>query len=150
MTTDQQSNTQFLNVDLDIYSRSDLQPLVSALGRKVIVLHAGRYQRIFSAHLELTRTIRSADAAIRAFCVLIESLGRRERALWNASRKRDFSIGVDAGAYPRAYEFALAAGTLQAAARLGARVSIVVYAPGHSPCWGYSLAAAARASSEAV
>jgi hypothetical protein len=31
--------TEFLNVDLDIYSRFDLQPLVKALGKKVIILY---------------------------------------------------------------------------------------------------------------
>src|SRR4051812_46541405 len=31
---DKQSTTQFLNVDLDVVSTSDLQPLVNAFGRK--------------------------------------------------------------------------------------------------------------------
>ena len=149
MTTDRQSITHFLNVDLDIYSRSDLQPLVSALGKKVIVLHAGRDKRTFSAHLELARNARNADAAISAFCVLIESLGPRERALWNASKIRDFSIGVQAGDHPRACEFALAAATLKAAAKLGARVSFVVYAPENSSCWGDSPAVAVLAAPDA-
>jgi hypothetical protein len=36
------SATHFLNVDLDIYSRSDLQPLVDGFGRKVSVMYVGK------------------------------------------------------------------------------------------------------------
>ena len=48
------AQTRFLSVDLDIYSRSDLQPLLDALGRKVIVLHAGPVEgkRSYEAHVE--------------------------------------------------------------------------------------------------
>lgn len=44
--------TTFLNVDPDLFSRSDLQPLVTALGQKVFVLHVGRDRQTYSAHLE--------------------------------------------------------------------------------------------------
>jgi hypothetical protein len=36
------ASTHFLNVDLDIYSKADLQPLVSALAKKIMVLYVGR------------------------------------------------------------------------------------------------------------
>jgi hypothetical protein len=64
--------THLLNVDLDIYSRSDLQPLVTAFGEKVFVLHVGRYKRTYKAVLELTptRIAKSADSRILAFCKL--------------------------------------------------------------------------------
>ena len=47
------NTTAFLNVDLDIYSRWNPQPLLKALGRKVLVLHAGRHGRGYAAHVEL-------------------------------------------------------------------------------------------------
>jgi len=59
--------THFLNVDLDIFSRCDLQPLVTALGRKVFVLWTGRIGRTRCAHLELAGITKAADATIRAF-----------------------------------------------------------------------------------
>jgi len=64
--------THLLNVDLDIYSRSDFQPLVTAFGKKVFVLHAGRYKRTYKAVLELnsSRIAKSADSKIVAFCKL--------------------------------------------------------------------------------
>ena len=61
-------NSQFLNVDLDVYSRSDLQPLVKGFGKKVIALYVGREKRMYSVHLELAGFQRpSADATIRHF-----------------------------------------------------------------------------------
>ena len=124
--------THFLNVDLDIYSRLSLQPLVSALGKKVFVLHAGREKRTYCAHLELTRITKNADATIRAFCALIESLPTAERELWNMAKVRDFNIGVQAEARPHSHETALAVETVKAASEVGARIVFTVYAPeGH-------------------
>lgn len=121
-------STRFLNVDLDIYSRFDLGPLVQALGKKVVVLYAGRVKRAYRAHLEIARFTNNADATIRAFCSLIAKLDSDTRELWNQATHRDFNIGVDAGFAPRAAEFVLAAHTVRAAAELGARIVFTVYA----------------------
>jgi hypothetical protein len=120
--------THFLNVDLDIYSKADLQPLVAALGKKVMVLYVGRIKQTHSAHLELTKITKSADTTIRGFCSLIETLPRMERDLWNAAKVRDFNIGVQAGTEPLSTEFALATETLRAAHKLGARIIFTIYA----------------------
>ncbi len=126
---DRSSATHFLNVDLDIYSRYDLQPLVRAFGRKVIALHVGRDRRRYCAHLELSRFSKSADSTIRAFCGLLKSLPSAEQDLWSAAQARDFNIGVQAGTHPHSSEFALAAKTLKAVHELGARIVLTVYAP---------------------
>jgi hypothetical protein len=39
------ATTHFLNVDPDVYSEADLQPLVAALGNKVMVLYVGRIRQ---------------------------------------------------------------------------------------------------------
>ena len=121
--------THFLNVDLDIYSKSNLQPLVTALGKNVIVLHAGLDRRTFCAHLELARVTRSADSTIRGFCSLIQALPGTERDLWNSARVRDFNIGVQAATQPFSHEIALAAETVKAASEVSARIVFTVYAP---------------------
>jgi hypothetical protein len=127
----QQDNsvTQFLNVDLELYSRSDLEPLVSSLGKKVVVLFAGRERGRYLARLELARTTRTADSTIRAMCKLIRGLPQPMRTLWDGATARDFSIGVQAGTKPHSCDFVLEAGTVQAVASLNARVLLTVYAP---------------------
>jgi len=121
------ATTHFMNVDLDLYSRRDLQPLVEAFEKKVFVLYAGRVKRTYCAHLELARNPRNADYAIRAFCALVEALPRQTRDLWNNAKTRDFSVGVQAGARPNPADFVLAAETLKAVSRLHARVVFTIY-----------------------
>jgi hypothetical protein len=123
------SITEFLNVDLDIYASYDLQPLVDALGRKVMALYVGRQRRSYAAHLELAGIPRSPDAAIRRLCAAVQALPRRERQLWSRARRRDFSIGVQAGEQPHARDFTLDAPTVELVARLGARIVVTVYSP---------------------
>src|ERR1700687_874036 len=123
-----QDAAHFLEVDLDIYSKTNLQPLVSALGKRVFVLHVGRVKRTFCAHLELTRITKDADTTVRAWCVLIESLPKAERKLWKTATVRDFTMGVQAGTQPHSYWFALATETSKAAYEVGARIAFTVYA----------------------
>lgn len=119
--------TRFLNVDLDIYSSSDLQPLVSSLGKKVIVLYVGREKRTYSAHLELARITANADSTIRHFCTFIESLPKAALQRWNSARSRDFNIGVQAAPQPNSCRFVLDAETVKAASDVGARIVLTVY-----------------------
>ncbi len=102
---------------------------MSALGEKVNVLYVGRIGRTYCAHLELAKITKTADATIRGFCALIEGLPKAQRDLWNAAKKRDFNIGVQAGTQPFSRDFALAEETLKAACKLGARIVFTVYAP---------------------
>lgn len=120
--------TTFLNVDLDISSRSDLAPLVVALGRKVIPLYVGREGRGYSAHLELARVPKDANTAIQRFTTLVRALPADARALWQTAATRDFNVGIQAALHPHAYTHALAPDTLSAAASLNARVVFTVYA----------------------
>jgi hypothetical protein len=120
----------FLNVDLEIASRRDLQPLVNILGQNVIVLYKGCDRRTHRAHLELFGTAKTADAAIRRFCDLLDRLPKPARALWNSAKERDFNIGVQAAMQPRSYEIALAQETVAAMAALKARIVFTLYAPG--------------------
>src|SRR5437868_4051787 len=113
------SAAQFLNVDLDVYSRSDLQPLVNSFGKKVIALYVGHERRMYSAHLELAAVQKpSADSTIRAFCTLVRALRKTERELWNGAKTREFSIGVQAGQQPFACDFRIEAETVKAVAEL--------------------------------
>jgi hypothetical protein len=126
-----QEETRFLNVDLDLYSKSSLQPLVTTMGEKVVVLHVGRHKRTYNAHLELAASglSETADSLIRSFCALIRALPRSAVEIWNAAKVRDFNIGVQGDVHPPSFEIALAPETLRAASLLKARIVLTVYAP---------------------
>jgi hypothetical protein len=121
--------THYLNVDLDIYSRYDLQPLVSRLGRKVSVLYVGRESKRYCAHLELANVTSSANSTIHAFCRLIQALPKAELHLWNVATKRSFSVGVQAGETPTTCDFAIRAKTVKAVSEVAAEIVLTIYAP---------------------
>lgn len=122
--------TLFRNVDLDIYSQSDLQPLVTALGDHVIDLYVGRVRRTYEAHLELNyRRGQTANSVILGFCKLINRLPPMERTLWNRAKIRSFDIGIDVPKRDRHFWIAVSPEAVQAAAETGAQIAITVYGP---------------------
>ena len=117
-------NPNFLNVDLEIRSRRDLQPLLTFWGDQAL-LHAARVGRIYCASLEVRRYFRkpTADGTIRGFCSLIRKLPPKERELWDTAFVRDFNIGFDAG-YSTTV---ITAAALETTVEVGARIVITVY-----------------------
>ena len=130
MNADLSETAQFLNVDLEVASRTDLAPLEAALGKRVFTLYIGRQRRTYRAHFELSRSTNSADATIRGFCALIEKLPKDARKHWGNATRRDFSVGIQAGDKPSTLDTVLEAETVQAAARVNARIVFTLYAPG--------------------
>jgi hypothetical protein len=123
------SDTQVLNVDLDIWAESPLDALTHAFGKRVCVLHVGREGRSFSAHVELAIMPRDPERLIRRFVDLVERLPRAARRLWDQARVREFNLGIQAGTSPYSYELRLQPQTLRAMAKVDARFGLTVYAP---------------------
>jgi hypothetical protein len=121
--------TDFIAVDFDIRSKSDLQPLVTALGDRICGNHVTREGRTYWARFSLARATKSADTAIRAFATMISTLPKAQRKLWDAAETREFDIGVQAAMEPFCYEMLLSAEVVDAVARLNARIRFTVYAP---------------------
>jgi hypothetical protein len=117
----------FLNVDLIIYSRSDLQPLISAMGKHLIVLYLGREGRVHKSCVEVSGMPKTPESAIRAFCKLIENLSPADRKLWDNAKTRTFDIGVDSGPKDSYFWFPLSPEILARAAVLNARIAVTVY-----------------------
>ena len=128
--TGAEMTTHFINVDLDVRSRSPLEPLASAFGQAVCVLHVGREGKLHGAHFEVADSHdKDADAILREFVALIRKLPPRARKLWKDARSRDFNIGIQSAAAPLFHELHLGAKTLQAVARVGGAIVITTYAP---------------------
>jgi hypothetical protein len=119
----------FLNVDLEIFSRSSLEPLVAAFGKKVLVLYLGPEFGLNKAVLEIPGRSKSPDFCILRFCRMINSLPIRERAIWSSARSRTFDIGIEAPPKARIYWSPISEKAIQAAAEVNARIAISVYNP---------------------
>ncbi len=69
--------TDYLNVDLELFSKSSLEPFVKAMGDKIMVLFVGRIKRTYRAHVELAGSglpKDKPDSTIRTFCALMISI----------------------------------------------------------------------------
>jgi hypothetical protein len=119
--------TSFLNVDLDIYSKSDLAPLVHALDKKVSVLYLGREKRLFSTHLELSSHRKNADETIRTLVRLVAALASPARKLWDSAIGRTFNIGIQSGEAPDYFQLALSPATLRDVSSVKGHIIITVY-----------------------
>ena len=128
--------TLFLNVDLDIRSKLDLQPLVDAMGDKTTVMYVGRVKRHYQARLELDGSHRNAagykrspEAIILGFCKVLQKLPPDAREFWDDSKTREFDIGIESGKPYRFYWFDISPRTLQAALEVNAQIAVTIYGP---------------------
>ena len=118
----------FINVDFDIWSRSDLSPLVSALSAKAHDLNNERSRGRHWVTFELNVHPRTADQAIRRFGALIEQLPRPTRRLWNEATVREFNVGLSRS--EERQDVVLSEETVALAARLSARIVATLYPRG--------------------
>jgi hypothetical protein len=119
----------FLNVDLEVFSKSDLQSLVAALGSKVHVHYLGKEFGLFKAYLDLALQPKTPESGILRYCKLVQKLPPSERSIWNAAKSRSFDIGIEAPKRGSHYWTAVGADAVRAAAEVGAQIAISVYSP---------------------
>ena len=120
----------FMNVDLDVLSRSRLEPLATAFGSAVTVLYVGGEGRLFEAHFELADSFeKDADTLMQEFVDLVRGLPPSARKLWNGATARDFNVGIQSALKPHCHELRLTAKTLDAVAGVRGSVVITTYAP---------------------
>lgn len=123
------NDTCFLNVDLDVFARSRLEPLADAFGARVLPLYVGAHGNRFRAHFELDASPRAgADRLIVGLVRLVRTLPPSARAIWNRAYRRDFNIGIQAGITPDSYELSLKPETLRLASSVNARIVVTIYA----------------------
>jgi hypothetical protein len=141
----------FINVDLEVWSATDLVAFAAALESKSLVLYAGKVGRRFLVSIE-SKATRLTDPArtIRALLRVIESLPASARRDWDRATARVFNVGFEGGEvvklqekpkgsgrwYPSRggdaamhCETSLSAELLQAVARIKGTITTTVYAP---------------------
>jgi hypothetical protein len=122
---------EFLNVDLEIHSRSSLKPLLSELGARMYVLHSQSKPNNHFANLEISRSWKkpSVDKTIAALCDAIESVSPKARAVWKKARSKVFDIGLDIDPTASHLYQSLSNESLRRIADLGGRIIVTCYNP---------------------
>ncbi len=130
----------FINIDLELTSSDDLQPLADELGESVFVLHCDKMPNLneFWASLEIgdydiyqsyddkNKDIGGVDVLLSAFCDLLENLSPQSQSLWKKCKKREFDVGFGCGNTEKSFHTQIRAETLKRVSALGASVLITV------------------------
>ena len=121
------TNTQFINVALDVQSSTDLSALVRALEPKTHVLQAdggiARFELVTYRRLPL-------ETVLKGLLSLVEALPPEARAAWERCETRDFNAGFQAppAGFPGPMPwFEVSPQTLQRMAALSGRLIITLY-----------------------
>jgi hypothetical protein len=117
---------RFMNVTLVIYSKTDLEPLTSAIGKKMFVLYLGREHGAYKACLMANRSGKSPESEIRAFCKIIRGLPPSALKLWHGAKSRMFDVGIDFEP-SGTYWFEISQETVADLAKLQAQIAVTVY-----------------------
>ena len=120
---------RFLNVDLEIDSLEQLQPIIDDFGEDVLVLYHGKNGNGFDfAAFEVSaESDRDGDGIISTFCVLIENLSPESKSIWDKCHSKKFDVGFQSGDFPRSYQTEIRADTIERVAQLGASIVITIY-----------------------
>ena len=123
----EEDETAFLNVDVDVFSKSPLEPLATALANKLSVQYIGRVGRgLFQLHFAPYQA-KSANSAVKRIVEVIDSLPSPPRRLWNTAQRRVFDAGFQGGRRPHCREFELDQEVVAAVARVGGSMRITIY-----------------------
>jgi len=126
-----------MNTDLDLVASCDLAPLAAALkSQGVFALHVTQHKKgrcYGTFEVDGTsydyRYLSDPDKTISAMLDAIESLGKKDRAVWKVCSLREFNIGYECGDEPWAFNDVLTNETLLRMAKLGASLRITLYPP---------------------
>jgi hypothetical protein len=121
-----QNTAHFLNVDLDIRSKSELAPILKEFGRRVALMHCGPVGPRHLLAVETAKQYKDPDSTTHALCDLVDALSPSARRLWDSADKQ-FDIGYEWAPGLNTSQFSLRPDTLLRVARLGARLTITHY-----------------------
>ena len=118
---------QFLNVDLHVESRQDLDTLATALDAQAY-WQTWDHKGVHFLHrsLGLGRRSDTPSAIILGVTKQVQRLRGAARAAWNAAKVKEFDIGIQADRSPARGEWTVSVEGLQAASRVGAQIRITV------------------------
>jgi hypothetical protein len=120
----------FLNLDLDLVSEKNLEPLAVHLDTHASLLHSGEYEGLFRLTAEPAiggHPGVSAEACTEELLNTIESLPEHLHALFNGSSVRIFDYGFESGSGSKPCIAELPASQLTRMSKLGIGIRVTIY-----------------------
>ena len=121
----------YINIELEVSSSRDLQPLKRALGDRFSVNYCGEFQpgsHLLAGALESCEAGGSPEATAAGLCDLVESLSPSERKHWEQADDRVLDVGLEANLDRRVVVDLFSSQTIERIAQAGIRLAVSVYA----------------------
>lgn len=116
---------QFLNIDLDIESSTDISPIVQEWEGRVSV---HRHEKIDEAYFGSFETSYSGiNEIVEEYVTLIEGLSQSSRNIWDNANKRDFDFGYESGTEPNNFHSRIESESIGKLAMVGGSVVVTIY-----------------------
>ena len=119
--------TRFLNVDLELVATVDLAPLLEHFNPTTFTLRDSVDNGRRTVWMELDPDPKDTDGAILRYAMLVESLPRDIRRLWDECEDRCLNVGIQSGLSPHASAFRISTAALAKLVAIAARLEITVY-----------------------
>jgi hypothetical protein len=122
---------KFLNVDLEVRSRTTLEPLRDQIDETIDLLFCGETEPgSFLLAIEIASSGLPNDdpnILVNMLCSFIERLQAMAKQLWDGADDRVFDIGFETAANSHSSQLSLTPETLLRVGRLGARLAISIH-----------------------
>lgn len=127
----QSLTAEFLNVDLDLKSRTDPAALMTEWHGRVLAQHLSKSAGAHWLHVSLPFQPKNPGDAIRGFAKLTSRLSSRARRIWSRASK-ELDIGIQAGGVRSertSAKWVLDEAVVKTLADLGVRLRVTIYSP---------------------
>ncbi len=115
----------FLNIDLDMESDSDITPIVAFWGERISVNRLECQDGIWYGSFETWEEEENTIIAI--YHDLVTNLSPDLRRVWNQARKRDFDFGYEGGDIPKSFHSRLSLESISKLTEIKGSVTITIY-----------------------
>lgn len=115
----------FINIDLEIASGSDISPIIEEWGDEVHVFQNNKVDGIYYGSFETSCS--GIDEIISKYHSLVMCLSPGARAIWDAAINRELDIGYNSGTHPNNFHSKISAQSLAKVLDMGAYLTITIY-----------------------
>ena len=119
--------TQFLNIDLDIESSTDVHLIIEEFGDRVSVMRSEEQSGIHYASFETGKS--EINEIVEEYVSLVNGLSSKARAIWDNCAKRLFDIGYESGQAPHSFHSRLSEKSIRLLSSINASVDVTIYSP---------------------
>lgn len=125
------ASVEFLNVDLDIESNTDLSPVFENLGKKISVLNNQNENGVFKYSLEIGKCLESPGLVLKEFFSIFLALPPEFREFYLDCSRMVFDVGFEcegkASGSPIQIREIVSSDIIHSLSKMNAEIAITVY-----------------------